>query len=263
MGELSPMKFTIRAFTLVALSTTATLAMAEDETALSKLGLSFSGNAALTTDYRFRGMTQTQSDPAVQGSFTLAHKSGVYFSAFASNVNFGTSDPHLELDPSLGFTTPLNLSASVKPVLDVGVVEYNYPSAADDFNWTEFYAKLTFADVFVKGGSLLTNVNYTNDWAAVGGNSWNFTLGYSAPIADTGFGGVASVGYTTMDKEALPDAKDNYVDWKLGVNYAVKSISGLTAELAAVGTNIDTDGLSDATQRGLETGAVFTLAKTF
>ncbi|OTG81161.1 TorF family putative porin [Acinetobacter sp. ANC 4648] len=257
------MKFTGTAFVFAVLSSSATLAMAEDNTTLSKMGLSFSGSAALTTDYRFRGMTQTQSDPAVQGSFTLAHKSGVYFSAFASNVNFGTPDPHLELDPSIGFTTPLNLSANVKPILDIGVIEYNYPSAADDFNWTEAYAKLTFADVGIKGSSLLTNVNYTNDWAAVGGNSWNFTFAYSAPIADTGFGGVASVGYTTMDKEALPDAKDHYVDWKVGVNYGVKSIPGLTAELAAIGTNVDTDGLSDATQRGLETGAVFTLSKTF
>ncbi|OTG67257.1 TorF family putative porin [Acinetobacter silvestris] len=257
------MKFTRKVFALAVLSSSATMTMAEENTTLSKMGLSFSGNAALTTDYRFRGMTQTLSDPAVQGSFTLAHKSGIYFSAFASNVNFGTADPHLELDPSIGFTTPLNISASVKPILDIGVVEYNYPSAADDFNWTEAYAKLTFADIGIKGSSLLTNVNYTNDWAAVGGNSWNFTLAYSAPIADTGFGGVASVGYTTMDKEALPDAKDNYVDWKVGVNYGVKSIPGLTAELAAIGTNIDTDGLSDATQRGLETGAVFTLTKAF
>lgn len=260
------MKFSIKAAALVALSSSATMAMAEDNTALAKLGLSFSGNAALTSDYRFRGMTQTQSDPAVQGSFMISHTSGLYFSAFASNVDFGVAegkDPHLELDPSIGFSTPLNISEHFKPVLDVGIVEYNYPSATDDFNWTEGYLKLTFADVFVKGSSLLTNVNYTDDWAAVGGDSWNFNVGYSAPFGDTGFGGLANVGYTTMDKKALPDGKDNYVDWKVGVNYAVKSIPGLTAELAGVGTNIDTDGLSGAAKRGVETGAVFTLTKTF
>ena len=257
------MKFTHQAFALAVLSASATVAMAEDNTARSKMGLSFSGNLALTTDYRFRGMTQTQSDPAVQGSFTLAHTSGLYLSAFASNVNFGPSDPHLELDPSLGFTIPLNLSANVTPILDIGVIEYNYPSAADDFNWTEAYAKLTFTDVGIKGSSLLTNLNYTNDWAAVGGKSWNFTFAYAAPIADTGFGGVASVGYTRMDKDVLPDAKDHYVDWKVGVNYGVKSIPGLSAELAAIGTNVDTAGLTAATQRGLETGAVLTLSKAF
>ncbi|WP_151960357.1 TorF family putative porin [Acinetobacter bereziniae] len=256
------MKFSTKALALAVLSSTATMAMAEDN-ALSKLGLSFSGSAAVTNDYRFRGMTQTASDPAVQAGFTLSHTSGLYVGLWGSNVNFGESDPHLELDPSIGFTTPLELSPTFKPTLDVGVVEYNYPSASSDFNWTEFYAKLIFADVFVKGGSLLINVNYTNDWAAVGGNSWNFNLGYSAPFGDTGFGGVANVGYTTMDEKALPDGKDNYVDWKVGVNYSVKSIPGVTAELAAVGTNIDTDGFTNSGKRAVETGAVFTLTKAF
>ena len=256
------MKFSTKALTLAVLSSTATMAMAEDN-ALSKLGLSFSGSAAVTSDYRFRGMTQTLSDPAVQAGFTLSHSSGLYAALWGSNVNFGSSDPHLELDPSIGYTTALALSPTFKPTLDVGVVEYNYPSATSDFNWTEFYAKLIFADVLVKGSSLLTNVNYTNDWAAVGGNSWNFNVGYSTPFGDTGFGGLANVGYTTMDKKALPDGKDNYVDWKVGVNYAVKSIPGVTAELAAVGTNIDTDGFTNSGKRGVETGAVFTLTKAF
>ena len=256
------MKFSTKVVALAVLSSTATMAMAED-TILSKLGVSFAGSAAVTSDYRFRGMTQTLNDPAVQAGFTLSHTSGLYFGLWGSNVNFGSSDPHLELDPSIGFTTPLALSPTFKPVLDVGVVEYNYPSATSDFNWTEFYAKLTFADVLVKGGSLLTNVNYTNDWAAVGGNSWNFNVGYSAPFGSTGFGGVANVGYTTMDDKVLADGKDNYVDWKVGVNYGFKSIPGASAELAAVGTNIDTDGLTRSVKRGVDTGAVFTLTKTF
>ena len=256
------MKFSTKAFTFAVLSAAATMTMAEDN-ALSKLGLSFSGSAAVTSDYRFRGMTQTLSDPAVQAGFTLSHSSGLYAGLWGSNVNFGSSDPHLELDPSIGFATPLALSATFKPTLDIGVIEYNYPSATDDFNWTEFYAKLIFADVLVKGSSLLTNVNYTNDWAAVGGNSWNFNVGYTVPFGETGVGGVANVGYTTMDEKVLADGEDNYVDWKVGVNYGVKSIPGLSAELAAVGTNVDTDGLSNSVKRGLETGAVFTLTKTF
>lgn len=256
------MQFTTKflAFGMLALSTS--MAMAEDTT-LSKLGLSFSGNAAVTSDYRFRGMTQTLSDPAVQASFTLAHETGLYFSAFGSNVNFGASEPHLELDPSVGILIPLNISDNFKPTLDIGAVVYNYPSATEDFNWTEGYIKLTIADVGVKGSSLLTNVNYTDDWADVGGKSWNVNVGYSAPIADTGFGALANVGYTTMDKAVLADGKDDYVDWKVGVNYAFKSVQGLSAELAAVGTNIDTDGLDHETERGLETGAVFTLTKAF
>lgn len=244
------------------LATTSGAVLAEDKAAMP-FGLSFSGNAAITTDYRFRGITQTETDPALQAGFTLAHESGVYVGLWGSSVNFGSGTPSLELDPSIGYATTLE-SFSSKPVLDVGVVYYNYPSASD-LNWAELYGKLTFADVFTSGDSLLTNINYTNDYAAFDTSSWNFTAGYSAPIGDTGFGAVAGVGYTVVndEKKYSFNGDDNYIDWKVGVNYGFKSIPGATAELAAVGTNIDTKGFTHVQERAVETGAVFTLTKTF
>lgn len=256
------MKFTLKVLSMAVVAAASTFTFADDQAA-SPFGLSFSGNAAVTTDYRFRGLSQTQNDPAVQAGFTLAHDSGVYFGLWGSNINFGSGTPNLELDPSLGFATTLDSFAS-KPLLDVGVVYYNYPSASD-LSWVEFYGKLTFASVLAEGDSILTNVNFTNDYAGADTNSWNVNAGYSIPFGSTGFGGVASVGYTVVDDEDKYSfgGDDNYVDWKVGVNYAFKSISGATAELAAVGTNIDTDAMDDATARGVETGAVFTLTKTF
>lgn len=255
------MKFTLKVLSMAVVATASTFTFA-DEVA-SPFGLSFSGNAAVTTDYRFRGLSQTQNDPAVQAGFTLAHDSGLYVGFWGSNVNFGSASPHLELDAALGFATTLDSFAS-KPLLDVGVVYYGYPSASD-FGWTEFYGKLSFASVLTEGDSILTNVNYTNDYAGADTDSWNVNAGYSIPFGSSGFGGVASVGYTVVDDEDKYSfgGDDNYVDWKVGVNYAFKSISGATAELAAVGTNIDTDDMDDATARGVETGAVFTLTKTF
>ena len=255
------MKFTLKVLSMAVVAAASTFTFA-DEVA-SPFGLSFSGNAAVTTDYRFRGLSQTQNDPAVQAGFTLAHDSGLYVGFWGSNVNFGSASPHLELDAALGFATTLDSFAS-KPLLDVGVVYYGYPSASD-FGWTEFYGKLSFASVLTEGDSILTNVNYTNDYAGADTDSWNVNAGYSIPFGSSGFGGVASVGYTVVDDEDKYSfgGDDNYVDWKVGVNYAFKSISGATAELAAVGTNIDTDDMDDATARGVETGAVFTLTKTF
>lgn len=256
------MKFTLKVLSMAVVAAASTFTFADDQAA-SPFGLSFSGNAAVTTDYRFRGLSQTQNDPAVQAGFTLAHDSGMYFGLWGSNVNFGSGTPSLELDPSLGFATTLDSFAS-KPLLDVGVVYYNYPSASDS-SWVEFYGKLTFASVLAEGDSILTNVNFTNDYAGLDTNSWNVNAGYAVPFGSTGFGGVASVGYTVVDDENKYSfgGDDNYVDWKVGVNYAFKSISGATAELAAIGTNIDTDAMDDATARGVETGAVFTLTKTF
>ena len=249
-------------FAVTTLATMSGAVFAADAPALP-FGLSFSGSAAVTTDYRFRGVTQTENDPAVQAGFTLAHTSGLYFGLWGSNVNFGSGTPSLELDPSLGYATTLEAFSS-KPTVDVGVVYYNYPSASD-LNWAELYGKLGFKSVIAEGDSILTNLNYTNDYAGADADSWNVNVGYSVPFGSSGFGGVAAVGYTVVDEDkySFYDGDDNYVDWKVGVTYGFKSISGASAELAAVGTNIDTDGLSDVAERAVDTGAVFTLTKTF
>lgn len=253
------MKFTLNTLGLVIAASASTWTFAEAPAL--PYDLSFSGSAAVTTDYRFRGITQTSNDPAVQAGFTLGHSSGVYFGLWGSNVDFGEGSPSLELDPSLGFATTLDQFAT-KPVLDVGVVYYNYPSESD-LNWLELYGKITFKDLLMGGDGILTNINYTNDYAGVDLDSWNVNATYSAPLGASGFGGVVGLGYTTIDEDEFFNGDDNYVDWKAGVTYNFKALPSVTAELAAVGSNVDTDGMSRSLERGYETGAVFTLTNTF
>ncbi len=136
------MKFALKALSLAVVASASTFTFADDEPALP-FGLSFSGSAAITTDYRFRGLTQTQNDPAVQAGLLWRMTQACIWVFGVSNVDFREGSPSLELDPSIGFATTLESFAS-KPVLDVGMVYYNYPSA-DDLNWLEFYGKLTFA----------------------------------------------------------------------------------------------------------------------
>lgn len=246
---------------LVATLTGLSGAVFADETPASPFGLSVTGTAALTSDYRFRGVTQTFNDPAVQAGFVLSHASGAYAGVWGSNVDFGGT-AHIELDPYIGYATTLDSFAN-KPVLDVGLWYYAYPSESD-LNWLELYGKLTFKDVLVQGASLLTAVNYTNDYAGQNADSWNVNVGYSVPFGATGFGGVAGVGYTAVDEDKYKfNGEDSYVDWKAGVTYSFASVSGLTAELAAIGTNMETDGDYESSSRGVETGAVFTLTKAF
>lgn len=252
------MKFACKAIALSIFAVTSTFAMAEDKP--SFYGVTASGNVSAVTDYRFRGVTQTQNDPAVQVGFALTHESGLYAGVWGSNVNFGGADPHLELDPYVGYATELPFAG--KPTLDVGLWYYGYPSASD-INWLELYAKLGFKDVLTSGDSLLGAVNYTNDFAGLDENGWYVNATYNVPFA-AGFGGVASVGYTKVDNYDFSDSgseDDTYVDWKVGLTYNVKSVSGLTAELAAIGTNIDAN--AQPYKRGTETGAVFTLTKAF
>ncbi|MGX5698793.1 TorF family putative porin [Acinetobacter kookii] len=253
------MKFTFKALSLAVVATASSFTFA-DETPASPFGLSVSGTAAITSDYRYRGMTQTFNDPAVQAGFVLSHDSGLYAGVWGSNVDFGTT-AHIELDPYIGFATTLDSFAN-KPLLDVGLWYYAYPSQSD-LNWLELYGKLTFNDVLAQGASLLTAVNYTNDFLGFDTDAWYLNATYSVPFGATGFGGVAALGYTVADDYDFGSGDDNYFDWKAGVTYTFASVDGLTAELAAVGTNIDPDSTSSVDSRWVDTGAVFTLTKAF
>ena len=95
----------------------------------------FTGTLAATTDYNWRGITQTAQDPALQGSLDFSTEMGLHGGAWASNVDFGGGDPNVEIDLYAGWgggeTFPW----------DVGVVYYTYPGASD-LNFTEFYGSL-------------------------------------------------------------------------------------------------------------------------
>ncbi|GAB3054634.1 TorF family putative porin [Acinetobacter apis] len=236
---------------------------------LQQSGLTVTGAATLASDYRWRGQSQGENDPAIQGTFTIAHTTGLYFNAFASSVDLPLSNgksANLELDPTIGFTKQLDFGA-FKPNLDVGLAYYNYVSAGE-LNYLEVFLRLGFANAMIEGDLLTPSIAYTNDYGGnaisdtVGGkvDNWNFNLLYSVPFADTGFGGVASVGYTKAN-QVIYGNDDHFIDWKAGVTYNVKSVAGLTAELDVVGTNIE--GFTGAADRAVKTGALFSLTKTF
>jgi uncharacterized protein (TIGR02001 family) len=252
------MKWVIQTLSCALMAATSGLSFASEPT--SAPALSLTGNAAITSDYRYRGITQTFNDPAVQAGFVLSHASGLYAGAWGSNVDFGGT-AHLELDPYVGYTTTLAGFAS-QPVLDVGLWYYLYPSETD-LNWLELYAKLGFKDVLLKDASLLTAVNYTPDFLGLDSDAWYLNATYSVPFGSTGFSGIAALGYTQADDFEFSEGEDSYLDWKAGVSYSFASVKGMSAELAAIGTDIETDGMPHSAKRMVKTGAVFTLNKTF
>lgn len=101
-------------------------AFAED----SKLGIS--ANVALTTDYVFRGISQTLNDPAVQGGLDATWNM-FYVGFWASNVDFGAGDPaDLEIDWYGGIRpTWKNLN------FDFGILFYTYPDTGGGYDVTE------------------------------------------------------------------------------------------------------------------------------
>jgi uncharacterized protein (TIGR02001 family) len=100
------------------------------------------GNVALTSDYRYRGISQTDRDPALQGGLDFAHESGFYAGVWGSNVQFGADDPaHLELDVYAGLRGELAMGLG----WDVGAMRYLYPGAGGlDYNFNELYAGLSY-----------------------------------------------------------------------------------------------------------------------
>ena len=234
----------------------------------SSPALSFSGNVSLASEYRWRGQTQTQNDPALQANFVLSHASGFYLAAFASNVDFD-DEAHLELDPQMGYTAPIALG-SIHPAVDLGILRYNYIDNSD-LNYNEYYFKMIFNALLHQSDSLIPSISYTNNYGgkvtseSMGKDisNWYFNVLYATPISQSDFGANASLGYSKASEEIYgSEAEDHFFDWKIGVTYAYKPM-GLLAELAAMGSNLTTGGLSDTNKKGVKTAAVFTLTKSF
>lgn len=236
-------------------------------------GVTTTGNVAITTDYRFRGVSQSSNNPAIQGGMNFNHESGAYFSVWGSSIDSSIGGgASAEMDLMLGYTTKLDLSASTKPTLDVGVMRYGYFGSGDSVggkqpDFTEVYGKLTFADALTKGDAITTGLAYSPEYFGHTNDFWYVSAGYSAPIGDTGFGFVGSVGYNKFKNEDSmaiaaggDGSDDSYIDYKAGVTFGFQ---GLTAELDVIGTDISTDGFSDGAEKPLKPGAVFSLTKTF
>lgn len=81
-------------------------------------------NVGVTSNYVFRGITQTDDNPAVQGGIDFNHNSGLYAGAWASNVESSTGDKGWETDLYVGYNFKLNESV----VFDVGYIAYVYSS---------------------------------------------------------------------------------------------------------------------------------------
>ena len=97
-------------------------------------------NVAITTDYVFRGTSQNDEDPALQGGFDYSHESGFYAGIWGSNVSFGGAST--EFDVYGGWATEAENGVG----LDVGVIRYAYfgSDIASDLDFTEVYVGASY-----------------------------------------------------------------------------------------------------------------------
>lgn len=189
------------------------------------------GNVTLATDYVFRGISQTDENPAIQGGFDYAHASGFYLGAWGSNVDFNDGDEaSMELDIYGGY----KMSLSKEMTLDLGLLGYLYPGAASakNYDFWEIYAKLGYDFGFMQA---LAGVHYSPDFFAASDDGWYYFAEASIPVGG-GVSAVAHIGYQDIKDEAAFGAP-SYTEWKLG---ATASFVGLNFGLFYTDTDLDT-----------------------
>lgn len=100
------------------------------------------GNATLTSDYVWRGSSQTLEKPAVQAGVKFS-QDGFYASAWGSNVEFAPElSANSEFDLAVGWAGKFGDDWA----LDVSVLRYVYPGTTVDLDWNELNAAVTWRD---------------------------------------------------------------------------------------------------------------------
>lgn len=204
------------------------------------------GSAALVSDYRFRGVSQSDKEMAVQAGFSVSHESGLYAGVWGSSLSgWGTfGGGNMELDLYGGYAVELN---GVK--VDAGLTWYMYPGGADTTDFAEPYIKVsgTVGPAFLLAGvayapkqEALGNVSNTPQ--SRGQKQDNLYLWTDADVAVPGtpLTFKAHLGYSNGNPGLGPNGTSiaptgKYWDWSLGADAAV---GPLTLGIAYVDTNI-------------------------
>jgi uncharacterized protein (TIGR02001 family) len=210
----------------------ATPAFADETDAPS--AITVSGTAAILSQYRFRGIAQSDNKPVVQASITVAHESGFYVSAWGSSA----TNPLNPITPN-GFNSPIYIGGSEIDVyggyakqfgavkIDVGGYGYIYPGLPTS-NLYEVYGSVsgTVGPVTAKLG-----LNYAPDQKNLVSDNVYVYGDLSGGIPGTPISLHGHLGYTDG---SLAYVK-NYLDWSVGAAVTWKN---LTLDASVVGTNV-------------------------
>ena len=210
--------------------------LADDAPAPSS-DFTITGSAGIWSQYRFRGIAQSDNKPVFQGALTLTHKSGFYLSTWGSSasandaVNLGGT----EIDVYGGYSHSFKNGLTV----DGGLYGYLYPGSAHAVGISENYYEVygdvskTFGPITAKAG-----VNWAPDQSYF--KNFNTPTRYSIyeygelglAVPGTAFTIHSHVGHTGG---GLDYAGTDYIDYTVGAAYKWKA---LTFDLSVVGTNV-------------------------
>ncbi|KQM62127.1 MULTISPECIES: TorF family putative porin [unclassified Sphingomonas] len=212
--------------------------------------VTISGSASVTSDYRFRGVSQSDKNVAVQGGITIAHESGLYIGTWGSNLaGWGTfGGANLELDLIAGYKKTFGTAT-----VDAGVTWYTYPGGADETDVVEFYGKLSgtagpatltagafyapkqtsLSRAFASATPLVVGSGKRDDNIYLSGDA-------AGAVPNTPLTLKAHIGYSDGNPGLGPNGTSlsptgSYWDWSVGTDFTYKN---LTLGVAYVDTDI-------------------------
>lgn len=225
-------------------------------------------NISIVNNYVFRGISRTNTFPAVQGGVDLAADNGVYVGAWGSNVSWlvdrgMATGSSMELDTYAGiknnFYTDFNY--------DFGVVRYHFPAVytagATNADTDEVHGALAYSLLAVKYSYSLGNAF----GVAASRGSHYLDVSASVPVSDSGVTLGAHFGKQTFAGVAADTLKQagtdpSYRDWQLSISYKAE---GWVLGFAYSGTNSPVGGYY-TTAQGVNMGrkaTVFSVRRTF
>lgn len=195
-------------------------------------------NAAVSSDYRYRGISQSRLKPAVSGGVDYAAANGFYVGAWGSSIKWikdFDGDADVEIDLYGGYKGEISKGLG----FDVGLLQYLYPSAKTaawdglykNPNTTEVYGALTAGPVTAKLSYALSNLFGNYDFGNAKDSKGSYYLDLSAPF-EVG-GGVTLTPHIGYQK-VRHIANASYTDYAVT---ASKDFSGFTLSAAVVGTD--------------------------
>lgn len=211
----------------------------------------FSANVGLVNDYRFRGYSQTNMRPAIQGGFDYAHASGLYIGNWNSNVSDDLfPGGSIEMDFYAGYNKSFGDIG-----LDAGVLYYYYPGShaakGGTIDNTEVYLGLSYGPFSAKYS------HGVSDFFGVPHSKNNFYVELNADFdLGNGWGLAAHVGYQKLRNDAF----NNYVDYSLGV---IKDVQGWQLGAKLVTTNKKDWYQTAKGHDAGRLGVVFSVARAF
>ena len=195
-------------------------------------GAEVSGNIALTTDYKFRGISQSDSAPSVQGGFDIAFDNGAYIGTWGAAVDFdcaidtcGGLNGGIELDYYAGFASDISDSVS----FDIGYIYYDYPQDEGLLgDYGEIYGSLSFGDFGI-------GMNYSDEyWGETGKFTYTYAT-YSMALSES----VALdllIGSGDYDEAGYLDGATEHMNWSVALS---TSAGGLDFAITYEDTDLD------------------------